>query len=86
MKQGSGSKSYFFERLINRMGRHRSPCVLVEVWRILNVIESIRCNLPTSCRKRRIAMFRKLFLVVVVLCFTATVALAGNFKLTSPRY
>ncbi len=29
-------------------------------------------------------MFRKLFLVVVALCFTATVAFAGNFKLTSP--
>ncbi|TLU83923.1 MAG: YbhB/YbcL family Raf kinase inhibitor-like protein [Chlorobium sp.] len=28
-------------------------------------------------------MFRKLFLVVVALCCTATVALAGNFKLTS---
>jgi len=29
-------------------------------------------------------MFKKLLLVVVVLCCTATVALAGNFKLTSP--
>jgi phosphatidylethanolamine-binding protein (PEBP) family uncharacterized protein len=33
--------------------------------------------------KGRIVMFRKLFLVVVALCFSATVALAGNFKLTS---
>ncbi|MEI7696047.1 MAG: YbhB/YbcL family Raf kinase inhibitor-like protein [Chlorobium sp.] len=29
-------------------------------------------------------MFRNLFLVLVALCSTATVALAGNFKLTSP--
>jgi Raf kinase inhibitor-like YbhB/YbcL family protein len=34
--------------------------------------------------KRRIAMFRKLLLIVVALCFTATAALAGNLKLTSP--